>query len=134
MADFARFRAVTGSTGSSLTDMPFTLESGGSDGAGFSIDLPGLDSSRAAILMFKVSGKDGSHLMMDNDPNPGTQSRVIDFVLDATFTKPRSWHEIVQGYQFSASDNKFLVHVAATPPGAKVTFSDVVLLYHAHTP
>jgi hypothetical protein len=99
----------------------------------FHVDLPDLDSTRGAVLMFKVSGNVGSHLRMVNHPAAGSTETVIDFKLDDTFTKPRSWHEIVQGSQFSEA-NKLMISVAASPAGQKVIVSDVVLLYHAHTP
>ena len=136
MADFAQFRTVGGSTQSEPTDAPITLETGTpSTNREFFFDLPDLDVTREAVLMFKVSGHDGSRLVMSNIPNGTTENQVINFVLDSTFTRPRSWHEIVQGNQFAPPPavNKFVVEIATTP-GAKVTFSDLVLLYHAHTP
>jgi hypothetical protein len=132
MADFAQFRAIT------ETDEPVTLESGTpTTEAGFVIDLLALDRTRTVIVMFKVSGKAGSRLFMTNDITPaGPEHTLIDFVLDSTFTKPRSWHEIVPGNQFSATtSNKFLITLGNNPAvGEKISVSDVVLLYHAKTP
>ena len=136
MADFARFRAITGLTSSSPTDQPVTIENGGSaQGKKFHVDLPGLDPTRAAILMFKVSGKAGTRLQIENNKPDGTGGRLIDFELDSTFTKPRSWHEIVQGSQLAATSNDLVISISDNPaPHDKVTISDVVLLYHAKTP
>ena len=122
MADFARFRAVSGDSSQSQTDFPVTLESGPNETKSFTIDLPNLDRTRAAVLMFKVNGIDGSHLKMVNHPTPTTSQTVIDFKSDDTFTKPRSWHEIVQGNQFSETSNKLAMITADTPfpPNEKV--------------
>lgn len=138
MADFAQFRAITGIQGPPgvfWTDDPVDLRTGTPfTDVGFIVDLPDLDSNRPLILMFKVSGKANSRLQMGNDPTATTAFTLIDFVLDDTFTKPRSWHEIIPGNQFSKTNNKFSMNLAGNPAGGqRVIVSDVVFLYHAHT-
>ena len=93
--------------------------------------LPDLDLNRYVILMFKVSGPSGVQLKMTVNASPGPS---IDFILDSTFAKPRSWHEIVKKGIFRVGDNHLLVEDGSSPPGvpfAKV--SDIVVLYHAKT-
>ena len=127
MPEFAQFRAIT------QTDTPITLTEGTpTTEAGFIIKLPGLDPNQPVIVMFKVSGRAGSHLIMHNDiatSTTGGGGTLIDFVLDSTFTKPRSWHEIAPGNQFSSGENKFLVKLSDnSAAGEKINVSDIVLL------
>jgi hypothetical protein len=127
MPEFAQFIALTG------TDTPITLAQGTpSTRSGFIIDLPGLDPSRTVIVMFKVHGNAGSRLIMENSPTSTSVEVLIDFVLDSTFTKPRSWHEIVPGKAFSSSQNKFSMSLSNLPAaGETIHVSDIVILYHA---
>jgi hypothetical protein len=86
-----------------------------------------------------VHGEAGSRLIIDNLSAPiGPSGRLIDFVLDSTFTRPRSWHEIVPGKAFQNSQNKLLISLSSLPaegeiasPKGTIHVSDIVLLYHA---
>jgi hypothetical protein len=127
MPEFAQFVAIPG------TDTPITLAEGTpSTSRGFIIDLPGLDPNRTVILMFKVHGEAGARLIMDNSATPISGARLIDFVLDSTFTRPRSWHEIVPGKEFANSQNKLSISLSLVPgEGGTIHVSDIVILYHA---
>jgi hypothetical protein len=126
VAEFAQFVAI------SKTDDAVTLQDGGPPSAQYTFDLADLDDDRTVIIMFKVSGDNGARLVMSNSAPPNLGDEVVDFTLDSTFTKPRSWHEIAQGKVFGGSGNKFEVHRGFVP-GPKVAFSDIVILYHAKT-
>jgi hypothetical protein len=141
MAEFARFRTVSGPSEDSPTDKDVTVGNGpgATSERPFRIDLPDLiHQNRGTVLMFQVSGTAGSHLKMVNQPkvdapHPPPKNEVIDLQLDGTFTQPRSWHEIVQSNKFSEEFNELTIKVTDTPTGQSVTVSDVVLLYHAQT-
>jgi hypothetical protein len=133
MPEFAQFVALQ-----QKTDTAFRLGEGVSEaGRTFKFDLPDLDPKRTVILMFKVSGTDGAGLKMtlnpDLGPNPGSAGPTIDFELDTTFARPRSWHEIESGNRFKSSDNHLIVEGPIPGFGMFVAISDIVILYHAKT-
>jgi hypothetical protein len=120
MAEFAQFVSLRGS------DTAFEAE-----GVLFTFDLHDLDERRTVILMFKVSGPPGTQLHISLNA-AGGEADVIDFELDSTFTRPRSWHEIVEGHRFQAADNHLIVGDEVTG-SLRATVSDIVVLYHANT-
>jgi hypothetical protein len=95
----------------------------------FTFDLADLDDDRTVILMFRVSGPRNGRLQMAVNPEGGDFS--IDFELDSSFTRPRSWHEIVAGSIFQVGDNHLIVQGVTGEGGAFPTVSDIVVLYHA---
>jgi hypothetical protein len=121
-----------------MQDQFFTLVEGGVQGRTVPVpQLSGLDQTRSVILMFKVSGTAGAHLAIDNVLASGGTSTLIDFVLDGTFSMPRSWHEFVNGQDFSSvGANSLTVSLPTNPPaaGKKVTVSDFVIFYHTISP
>jgi hypothetical protein len=127
VAEFAQFVAVT-RPGSGLT-----VAADSNHNQGFIFDLPGIDCTRTVVLMFRVSGNAGSRLIMTNMPVPQfVGPSLIDFVLDNTHTKPRSFHRIVDGENFNSTGNKFEVSLSFAPAAnEKIHVSDIVILYHA---
>jgi hypothetical protein len=130
MADFARFRTISGPQESDETDEPVTLLNGSH--RQFNVDLPDLDRDRGAVLMFQVSGTAGSHLQIVRQPGEHEQE-IIKIDLDGTFTQPRSFHEMIQGRHLSENPQFLEMRASATPAGGQVNVSDLVLLYHAKT-
>ena len=118
MAEFAQFIALT------ETDAPADF-----GGRLFTFDLRDLDPARTVIVQFKVSGPQNSQLQMSFNHTQFS----IDFILDSTFTRPRSWHEIVEGSRFRSAGNEVIVQ-GQGGDGGGVTVSDLVILYHAKTP
>jgi hypothetical protein len=55
---------------------------------------------------------------------------VVQFELDATFSKPRSWTEVVKKGAFKAVDNRMIVENFPGGTG-NADVSDIVVLYHA---
>ncbi len=120
MPEFAQFVAP------SEADTPFQAS-----GRLFKFDLPDLDLQRTVILMFKVSGPHNARLQMAVNPSGGPPP--INFELDSTFTRPRSWHERVEGSLFQVADNHLIVEGDPGDGGAFATVSDIVVLYHRKT-
>jgi len=118
MPEFAQFVALRAS------DTPFEAT-----GRLFTFDLPDFDRERTVILMFKVSGPGNTRLQMTVNNRPFS----IDFELDSSFTRPRSWHEIVDESNFQVGENRLIVQGGAGQ-GASPIVSDIVVLYHAKTP
>jgi hypothetical protein len=127
MPGVAQFHTIT------ETDQAKTLVVGDSSD-GYRFDLPDLDRTHPVVVMFKVSGTTNAVLIMTNEGGvtPTVPENFIHFELDSTFTKPRSWHEIVPGNRFAPSSNKFSVELASSELGAKVVYSDIVLLYYTN--
>lgn len=117
MAEFAQFIAIIG------TDDAFTV-----DGRTFTFDLAAVDTSRTVALMFKVAGTNGAELRM-TITSAAAEGPSISFTLDSTFSRPRSWHEIIPGSLFQNTGNR--LRVASS--GGSVTLSDILFLYHAKT-
>ena len=119
MPEFAQFIAIT------QLDTAVTVD----QGRVFTFDLPDLDAERTVVLMFKVSGGPDAGLKMAL--TSAGQAVPVRFRLDPTFTKPRSWHEVVQKGLFKAVDNRLVVEPDGGADHAIV--SDLVVLYHAKT-
>jgi hypothetical protein len=117
MAEFAQFIAIGGA------DDAFTV-----DGRTLTFDLADVDTSRTVALMFKVAGSNGAELRM-TITSVAAEGPSIKFTLDATFGRPRSWHESVPGSLFRESGNRLRVDAS----GGSVTVSDILVLYHAKT-
>jgi hypothetical protein len=100
-------------------------------GRPFVFDLPDLDSNREAVLTFKVSGPKNANLQFAVTSVPaGGTINVVKFQLDATFSAPRAWTEVVKKGAFKESNNRMIVEPFPGGIGnAKV--SDIVVLYHA---
>ena len=131
MPGAAQFHTIT------ETDQAITLEFLGGSGIGneYVFDLPDLDRTQPVVVMFKVSGTTNAVLAMTNKgaESPTVVETFIKFELDSTFTKPRSWHEIVPGDRFADSRNEFVVEIVfPSKLGAKVVYSDIVLLYYTN--
>jgi hypothetical protein len=97
----------------------------------FPFDLPDLDANREAVLMFKVSGPSKANLQFAVTSAPGGGViNVVKFQLDATFSAPRSWTEVVQKGAFKELNNRMIVE--PFPGGiGNADVSDIVILYHA---
>jgi hypothetical protein len=91
-------------------------------------DLPELAPGNV-LLMFKVSGKDRSVLHITTDMMAHHVPTTIH--LDATFTKPRAWFEVLPGHDFAELGNKITMKLDH-PADGQVTVSDVVILYVIH--
>jgi hypothetical protein len=122
MAEFAQFVALPNGI-EPFPAMP---------GRGFTYDLADLNSQRTVILTFRVSGPNNARLQM-TAVQPHNTPHVIDFQLDSTFTKPRSWHHVLQGSLFHDANNELVVDGDAGDGGGFALVSDLVVWYHGKT-
>jgi hypothetical protein len=131
MPEFAQFLVIR------ETDNAITLSPGGPiPSKGYLVDLPNLHRGGDVVVMCKVSGDSGARLSISTTSTTSNTvgGLLVNFVLDSSFTKPRSWHETAPGSVFDTSTNKLEVSLGTNPaPGLKVVFSDIVFLYHART-
>jgi len=98
----------------------------------FTFDLPDLDSNREAVLTFKVSGPNQAKLQFAVTSAPGGNViNVVQFNLDATFSAPRAWTEVVAPGAFMASNNRMIVEEGFPEGAGNAKVSDIVVLYHA---
>jgi hypothetical protein len=97
--------------------------------------LPGLAPHGSVILMFKVSGIDGSRLDIANKTAHATHALVPNPIkLDTTFAQPRAWFEVIAHDKFAEFGNNITMKLADPVDGKEVTVSDVVIFYVTPTP
>jgi hypothetical protein len=96
--------------------------------------LPGLNTgdSTGVILMFMVSGENGSKLSMSNKKTATTTppQDLFDLLLDDTFTTPRARFQVLEANKFAATKNEITITLDHPKTGQDITVSEVVIFYH----
>jgi hypothetical protein len=115
-----------------IQDGPVTIGANLSSDHHFQFNLPDdpglqLNTAERAVLAFRVNPIGNVKLRVRLDQEAFSQ----DFD-----TEPqRSWHEVIPGSALRQGPNELVVSVPSdSPPGGRVTVSDLVLLYKADIP